>query len=100
MEGLQPEGTPLQVSRTKIPPEEEMEPRLLAEDSKVMYRPVASMVAEVVEPLACVPPVVAETSCVDGVQPEAPAQVSRTNALRTLFVPPETKFVAEDKNVT
>jgi len=59
------------------------------------------MVAEVVGALACVPPVETETSCVDGTQPEAaPAQVSRTNALRTLVVPPETKFVAEDRNVT
>lgn len=59
-----------------------------------------SIVAEVVAPLACVPPVVTETSCVEGVQLAAPAQVSRTNASAALFVSLATKFDAEDRNAT
>lgn len=59
------------------------------------------MVAEVVGPLACVPAVVTETSCVEGVQPEAtPVQVSRTNASVAALLSVATKFVAADRNVT
>ena len=51
--------------------------------------------------MACVPPVVTETSCVEGVQPdETPAHVSRTNASAAAFVSLATKFEADDTNVT
>jgi hypothetical protein len=77
------------------------EARFVAEDSKVIKRPVASMVAEVVAPLACVPSVATETRCVNGVQPDgAPAQVSRIKASVTPFVSLSTKFIAEERKAT
>ncbi len=36
VEGVQPEATPAHVSRRNIPPDTDMEPRLLAEDANVM----------------------------------------------------------------
>jgi hypothetical protein len=64
---------------------------------------VASTVADSVAALACVPgaPVEIETSCVDGVQPEAtPAHVSRKNAWTRPFVAAVARFVADDKKAT
>ena len=47
------------------------------------------------------PPGDTEASCVEGVQPEAPAQVSRTNALITFaLLPPLTRFVANERKTT
>jgi hypothetical protein len=101
VEGIQVESAPAQVSRRKIPPEDELVPRFVAADTNVTYRPVASIVAEEVAPLACVPPVETETRCVEGVQPAgAPAQVSRTNTSATAFVSLSTKFIAEERNAT
>jgi len=103
--GVQLTTTPLQVSLTNNPIEEDdVEPRLLAEDSNVTYRPVASMVADRTAALACVPgvPLETETICVEGVvQPDAPpGHVSRTNACMRPFVPPVTRLVAADRNAT
>ena len=98
---MQPEATPAQVSRRKIPLEDEMAPRLVATDSNVMNRPVALIVAEVLAPLACVPPVATETRCVAGVHADvAPAQVSRTNTSVTPLVSLSTRFIAEERNAT
>lgn len=101
MDGVQAEVAPAQVSRRKIPPEEENAPRFVAADAKVMKRPVALMVAEVLAPLAWVPSAATETRCVEGTQPDgAPAQVSRTNTSLTPFVSLATRLLAEDRNVT
>jgi hypothetical protein len=101
---VQPGTGPAQVSLTKNPMEEaDVEPRFVAEVSKVTKRPVASTVADRMGALACVTgvPLETETICVEGVQPEAtPVHVSRTNACVRPFVPPVTKFVAEDRNAT
>jgi len=100
--GVQGSAAPAQVSRRKTPvAEDEDEPRLVAADSNVMYRPVALIVAEALAPLACEPSVAMETRCVVGVQPEAaPAQVSRTNTSITPFVSLSTRFIAEERNAT
>lgn len=59
------------------------------------------MAAAVLAPLAGVPDVETDTSCVEGVQPpEAPAQVSRTKISATSLVSPATRFVAEEMKVT
>lgn len=101
MEGVQGAAAPAQVSRRKSPPEDEIVPRSVAADSNVMNRPVALIVAAVLAPLACAPPVATETRCVEGVQPEgAPAQVSRTNTSVAPFVSLSTRFMAEERNAT
>jgi hypothetical protein len=51
--GVQPDGALAQVSLTNNPTDDEdVEPRFVAEDSKVTYRPVASMVADRIGALA------------------------------------------------
>jgi hypothetical protein len=83
--------------------EDDVEPRFVAEDSNVTYRPVASIVADRMAALACATgvPLETETICVEGVQLDAtPAHVSRTNACMRPFVAGVTRFVADDRNAT
>jgi len=58
--GVQDAPAPAQVSR-RNKPETALGARFVAADWNVMKRPVALIVAEVLVPLACVPPVAMET---------------------------------------
>jgi hypothetical protein len=53
VEGVQPEATPAQVSRRKMPVvAADAGSRLVAEERKVMYRPLPLIVADVLAPFA------------------------------------------------
>src|SRR5262249_30437982 len=101
VEGVQP-AAPTHVSRTKmfckllVPPGT----RLVAAEVKATKRPSALIEGSREKSFACVPSPATDTSLVEGVQPVAPAQVSRTKTSGRLFVSLGTKLVAPDKNAT
>ena len=99
---MHPDATPAHVSLRKIPVVAvEVGSRVVAVERNVMYRPPGLIAAEVLLAFACAAVVATEISCVEGVQPDAtPAHVSRTKTSATPLVSPDTRFEAEEINVT
>src|SRR2546425_12081955 len=83
VEGVQPAGTPTQVSRTKTSPAPLVSPatRLLASAAKATNRPSALMDGVSLMPLPSLPSLATDTRVVEGVQPAGtPTQVARAKA--------------------
>src|SRR5882724_8723780 len=105
VEGVQPVA-PRQVLRTKMSEAALVSPatRLLASDWKATKRPSALTAALLalpkLLPLAWVPSLATETRTVEGVQPVAPRQVSRTKTSPKALVSPATRLLAKELKAT
>src|SRR2546427_11209811 len=85
VEGVQPAGTPTQVSRTKTSPAPLVSPatRLLASAAKATNRPSALMAGVSLTPLPSLPSLATDTRAVKGVHAAAaPTQEARSKEAR------------------